>query len=108
MYPSYSLGGRVVPAQVTLTRNYRIHRDHYHIQNLLDAVGVSRVTIQQMPMDRYRNVYTPALVWHGTLKTVILPEHNSESTSDPGMITVVASIDSAPSAVGPNAKGSQP
>src|SRR6516162_4711333 len=73
MLPSYSLGGRVLPQNVTLTRNYRIHRDHFNLQKLLDGVGIASVIIQQFPMDKYKTVHGPAIVWRGTLKTVIPP-----------------------------------
>jgi hypothetical protein len=96
MQPPYSLGGRVTPGQVTLTRNYRLGRDHDNIQQLIDAVGRSRVKVSQQPMDRYKNSYGRPIVWTGTLKTLTLPEHNSESTSDPGMIEVVCTIDKPP------------
>jgi len=96
MAPPYSLGGRITPGQITLTRNYRLGRDHDNIQQLIDAVGVSRIIISQQPMDRYKNMYGRPIVWTGTLKTVTLPEHNSESTSDPGMIEIVATIDGPP------------
>jgi hypothetical protein len=102
MLPPYSLGGRILPQQVTLTRNYRIARDHYHLQNLLDSVGISNIQIQQFPMDKYKVQHGPAISYKGTLKTVTPPEHNSESSSDPAMITVVCTIDSAPAAVGAN------
>ena len=101
MTAPYSLGGRILPQAVTLTRNYRIARDHFHVQSLLDAVGKSNIQIQMFPMDKYGNEHTPAIVWNGTLKTVVLPEHNSESSSDPAMIQVVCTIASAPTATGP-------
>jgi hypothetical protein len=102
MAPSYSLGGRKTPGQLTLSRNYRLGRDHdgYQanpgIQQLIDAAGVSRVIISATPMDRYKKHHGRPIVWTGTLKTVTLPEHNSESTSDPGMITLVCTIDAPP------------
>ena len=100
MQPPYSLGGRILPQQLTISRNYRIHRDHFHVQQLLDGVGKSNVLISMFPKDKYGNEHTPAITWRGTLKTVTLPEHNSESSSDPAMITLVCTIDSAPTAVG--------
>ena len=100
MLPPYSLGGRILPQQVTISRNYRIARDHFHVQQLLDGVGKSNVIISQFPMDKYGHEHTPAIVYRGTLKTVTVPEHNSESSSDPAMISVVCTIDSAPTAVG--------
>lgn len=96
MQPPYSLGGRVNPGQVTLSRNYRLGRDHDGIQQLIDAVGRSRIIVSVQPMDRYKNRYGRPIVWTGTLKTVTLPEHNSESTSDPGMIELVCTIDKPP------------
>ena len=102
MMPAYSLGGRILPQQITLTRNYRIHRDHFRAQSLLDCVGKSSIQISMFPMDKYGNEHTPAIVWRGTLKTVVLPEHNSESSSDPAMISITCTIDSAPTAVGAN------
>jgi len=96
MKPPYSLGGRVNPGQVTLSRNYRLGRDHANVQQLIDAVGRSRVKISQQPMDRYKNRYGNPIVWNGTLKTLTLPEHNSESTSDPGMIELVVTVDHPP------------
>ena len=100
MKPPYSLGGRILPGQITLTRNYRIHRDHWRFQELINAVGKSGVQVQVFPMDKYGKEHTPAIVYTGTLKTVTPPEHNSESSSDPGMITVVITVDSAPTATG--------
>jgi len=104
MRPPYSLGGRITPGQLTLSRNYRLGRDHDGptgspgIQQLIDAAGVSRVRVSAQPMDRYKNVYGKPIVWNGTLKTVTLPEHNSESTSDPGMLELVCTIDNKPTA----------
>jgi len=102
MKDPYSLGGRILPQQVTLTRNYRIHRDHFRIQELLNSVGKANIQISVFPMDKYGAEHTPAIVYRGTLKTVTLPEHNSESSSDPAMLSVVCTIDSAPTAVGAN------
>jgi hypothetical protein len=92
----YSLGGRKTPGNVTLSRNYRLGRDHDNIQQLIDAAGVSAIKVSMQPMDRYKNRYGSPIVWTGTLKTVTLPEHNSESTSDPGMIELVCTIDNPP------------
>jgi hypothetical protein len=100
MLPAYDLGGKPTPQSITLSRNYRIQRDHYRAQKLIDSVGKSNVRITIFPMDKYGNEHTPAIVYLGTLKTVTFPEINSESSSDPGMITIVCTIYSAPSAVG--------
>lgn len=96
MKPAYSLGGRTVPGQITLSRNYRLQRDHDNIQQLIDAVGKSDVIISMQPMDKYKNHYGSPIVWKGTLKTLTLPEHNSMSTTDPAMIELVCSIEAPP------------
>ena len=97
MGPPISLGGRKIPGQVTLSRLYRLGRDHDNIQQLIDAAGGSRIVISQQPMDIHGNVYGGSpIVYTGTLKTVNLPEHDSEGT-DPAMIEVVCTIDGNPS-----------
>ena len=96
MRPAYSLGGRTNPGQITLSRNYRLSRDHDNIQQLIDAVGKSKVIISQRPMDRFKNPYGSPIVWRGTLKTLTLPEHNSMSTTDAAMIEIVCSIEAPP------------
>jgi len=106
MKEPYSLGGRVNPGNIIMSRNFRVGRDLQAqsipggIQTLIDAAGRSRVIITMFTMDRYKNVHTPAIVWRGTLKRVTLPEHNSESTSDPGMLEIECSIDAPPTATG--------
>jgi hypothetical protein len=96
MLPAYSLGGRVTPGNVTISRNYRVGRDHDRIHKLVDAVGKSRCYVGMTPMDRYKKQHGPPITWVGTLKTVTFPEHNSESTGDPGMIELVISVDKPP------------
>jgi hypothetical protein len=95
MVPPISLGGRKTVANVTLQRLYRLQRDHDKIQQLIDAVGVSAVTISQHPMDIHGNVYGSPIVYNGTLKTVNLPDHDSEG-NDPAMIEVVVSVAAPP------------
>ena len=91
-----SLGGRKTVGDVTLQRLYRLGRDHDNIQQLIDAAGRSAVSIAQQPMDIFGNVYGSPIVYVGTLKTVTLPETNSESTSDPGMQEIVCTIPAPP------------
>jgi hypothetical protein len=95
MAPPISLGGRKTVGQVTLQRLYRLGRDHDPIQQLIDAVGVSRVSIHQQPMDIHGNVYGSPIVYNGTLKTLNIPDHDSEG-NDPAMIEVVCTIAAPP------------
>ena len=103
MRDPYSLGGRILPGQVTVSRNYRVERDHFGygktpgVQQLIDSVGISRVIVSQHMMDRFHKLYESSpIVYTGTLKTVTLPEHNSESASDPAMIELVITVDTKP------------
>jgi hypothetical protein len=95
MAPPISLGGRKSTEQVTMSRLYRLGRDHDPIQQLIDAVGRSRITISQQPMDIHANIYGRPIVYVGTLKTVNLPDHDSEG-NDPAMVEVVCTIDGIP------------
>jgi hypothetical protein len=95
MQPPISLGGRKTVAQVTLQRLYRLQRDHDKIQQLIDAVGRSVVEIQQHPMDIHGNIYGSPIVYNGTLKTLNLPDHDSEANAA-AMIEVVCTIAAPP------------
>lgn len=96
MEPPISLGGRKSTGQVTLQRNYRLGRDHDPIQQLIDAAGRSAVIISQHPMTRSGQVYgSSPIVYRGTLKSVNLPEVDSEG-NDPAMLELVCTIDATP------------
>lgn len=96
MGPPISLGGRKSTDQVTLTRLYRLGRDHDSVQRLIDAAGISRIVVSQQPLDIYGNVYGRPIVYTGTLKTVNIPESDSEG-NDPAMIEIVCTIAGTPS-----------
>jgi hypothetical protein len=95
MAPPISLGGRKSTGQVTLQRLYRLGRDHENIQQLVDAVGISRIVISQHPMDTHGNIYGRPIVYVGTLKTLNVPDHDSEG-NDPAMVEAVCTIDATP------------
>jgi hypothetical protein len=97
MQPPISLGGRKTVTQVTLQRLYRLQRDHDPIQQLIDAVGRSTVEIHQTPMDIHGNIYKGGgpIVYNGTLKTLNLPEHDSEG-NDPAYVEIVCTVASPP------------
>jgi hypothetical protein len=86
MVDPISLGGKVNPSNVVVSRIYRLQRDHDMVQKLYQAVGKETGTITRQPMDIEGNVYDGSpIVWTGTLKRVTVPEVDSES-SDPGML----------------------
>lgn len=95
MSPPISLGGRKTTTDVTLQRLYRLGRDHDNVQQLFDAVGRSRVTIAQQPMDVHGNIYGRPIVYRGTLKTCNVPDADSEGNAA-ALIEVVCTIDNTP------------
>jgi hypothetical protein len=85
MVPPVSLGGKVNPGNVVVTRLYRLARDHQAVQFLYNCVGRKEGTVVRQPLDIEGNPYGSPIVWNGTLKRVTVPEVDSES-SDPGLL----------------------
>jgi len=87
MAPEVSLGGTTTTGQVTVTRNYRLVRDHDRVHWLLGRVGRGNVVINKQPLDHDGNAYGRPLVYRGILKRVLPPEHDS-NTADAAMIEI--------------------
>jgi hypothetical protein len=81
MVPPVSLGGKKTTDNVTLQRLYDRHDDHDKINTLLAAVGRGQVKVAQRPMDPDGHEYGKSIQYVGTLKRVLVPETDSESTS---------------------------
>src|SRR5262245_37865848 len=81
MEPPISLGGRRTVDNITLQRLYRIQRDHEHVGRLLNGAGRAQAQIIIHPMDKNHNVHGPAVVYNCTLKRVMLPDLDSESSA---------------------------
>jgi hypothetical protein len=81
MAPPVSLGGRKTVTNVTVSRLYRLGRDHDVLQQLLDSVGKSDMTVIKQPMDIDGNVYGRPIVYKGKLDRVSTPDVDSESSS---------------------------
>lgn len=92
MEPQVSLGGRKTTGNVTLTRPYE-ERDHGRMQQLMDAVGKARCTVQQQPLDPDGNVWGKPIVYGGVLIRVTPPDADSSATTDPAMIEVEIDTD---------------
>lgn len=92
-----SLGGRKTAGNVTVSRLYRLGRDHDAMQSLINAVGKSKVTISKQPLDLDANVYGSPIVYNGTLKRVSPPDVDSE-TSEAGIIELEVTVDGYPTA----------
>lgn len=80
-----SLGGSVEVGNITVSRLYDKDRDHGHITSLVEKVGKADVVINRQLLDVDGNAYGSHIVYTGKLKTVTLPEVDSES-SDAGLI----------------------
>lgn len=81
MQPPVSLGGKKVTSNVTVSRLYRLGRDHDIVQQLLDSVGKSDMTIVKQPLDIDGNVYGRPITYKGKLDRVAAPDVDSESST---------------------------
>lgn len=80
MAPAVSLGGRKTVSAVTLGRLYRLERDHDIVRALLPKRGKARVSVSRQPLDVDGNPFGSPFVYTGTLKTVTLPDTDSEDS----------------------------
>jgi hypothetical protein len=87
MGSSVSLGGSIQVGELTLSRLYVLSRDHSIIQWLMSRVGKGDCTAARQPLDPDGNVYGGPIVYTGKLKTVTLPEIDSES-SDAALLEI--------------------
>ena len=97
MAPPVSLGGRKNTGNVTVSRLYRLIRDHAIAQSWINWVGKATVTISKRPMDIEGNPYPTAITYTGVLKRVTFPEVDSES-STAGLVEFEVSVEGYPSA----------
>src|SRR5580765_3601646 len=95
MAPPVSLGGRRTTGNVTISRLYRLHRDHLKVQKLLDAAGRSKAVIKRTPMDIRGNAFGHPIVYNATLKRVTPPDLDSEQ-SGAALLELEFTIDGFP------------
>jgi hypothetical protein len=95
MAPTVSLGGTKTTGNITVSRLYRLVRDHDHLQTLFNNVGRGGVVVKKQPLDIDGHAYGKPIVYTGILKTVTPPAVDSEST-DPGMLEIVITTDDEP------------
>lgn len=96
MAGTVSLGGRKNVGNVTVSRLYRLLRDHATVlRMLISGAGKARIVIAQQPLDINGNVFGNPIVWNGTLKRVSPPEVDSES-SDAALIEIEATVEGEP------------
>jgi hypothetical protein len=91
-----SLGGPVTVSNITVSRLYVLNRDHGFVPAWKGKVGKGVVTVTKQPLDINRAPFGNPIVYSGTLKTLTLPEPDSEGTGSAGMIemeiTMAASV----------------
>lgn len=90
MAAAVSLGGIVTVGQVVVNRLYRLERDHATIHWLLARVGKANVVVTKQPLDPAGDAFGKPLVYRGTLKRVLPPEVDSNST-DAALIEIEVS-----------------
>jgi hypothetical protein len=96
MEPPVSLGGRKTVGNVTVSRLYRLGRDHDGVQQLVDSVGRSAMEVSEQPLDKYGNVYGRPIVWTGTLKRVGFPDRDSDAGAAAARIELEMSVEGYP------------
>lgn len=91
-----SLGGRLVPNNLTIQRIFDRVDDSGEINRLLNGVGQARMTVTQRPLNiDGSKVGAKRVIWTGVLKRVLIPDVDSEATSA-ALIEIEVSVDSAP------------
>lgn len=95
MAPHVSLGGSRTTGNLTLSRLYRLARDHNRVMELINGAGKARVVVSKQPLDIDGNVFGAPLVYTGTLKRVMTPEVDSESSSA-GLLEIEITPDGFP------------
>jgi hypothetical protein len=97
MAPPVSLGGTRNVGNLTVSRLYRLARDHDRAQWMINRAGSARVVVSKQPLDIDGNVYGRPIVYRGTLKRVTFPEHDSES-NNPGLLEIEVTVGGYPTA----------
>jgi hypothetical protein len=82
-----SLGGAKTMANVVISRNYVLERDHGNIHKLLSIVGMAWIWVVKQPLDIHKVPYGRPLIYQGKIKMVKPPEHDS-TASDPAMLEI--------------------
>jgi hypothetical protein len=96
MAATISLGGSKNVGNITVSRLYRLVRDHQNLaQRFITAAGRSNVRLKQQPMDIDANPFGRPIVYNGTLKRVTFPEVDSEGT-DAALVELEITVEGQP------------
>lgn len=97
MVDPVSLGGRRTVSNLTVSRLYRLERDHASLQKMYDSVGRSDAVVSVQPLDIQGVVFGKPIVYNCKLKTVTTPEPDSEQ-SGAGMLQLEFTVTGFPTA----------
>ena len=87
-----SLGGVPSRDPITVTRNYKVERDHPLIKRLDNAVGKAKVTIVRQVLDRDKTPKGEPITYTGILMNCTPGDHDSAS-ADAKMLSLEISAD---------------
>lgn len=97
MAPPISLGGRKTTGNVTVSRLYKLGRDHDVVDQILSSVGKSKMIITKQPLNIEGVRYGNPITYKGILDRCTPPEVDSESESA-GMLELEMVVEGYPSA----------
>jgi len=95
MAPVISLGGKKLPGNITLQREYDGDNDGSNVAVLFPKVGSARATVKQNTLDFDGNSYGKQIVWKGILKKVSVPDVDSEGNAA-ALMEIEISVDQTP------------
>lgn len=83
----YSLGGPRTVTNLTLRRNYRLHRDHPLSEYLIKSVGKYNAKLTGQPLDHAGSPFGDPFIYVAKVKRVQFPTHNSNA-ADASMLEI--------------------
>ena len=87
-----SLGGPRTRDNFTVSRLYKLERDHGQAKKLDAKVGSGKVVAKRIMLDRQKNPVGEPITFTGTLKAFTHPEHDSTS-ADKKMVELEVTAD---------------
>jgi hypothetical protein len=96
MAASESLGGRKIIGNITMSRLYKLLRDHATVhQMLINGTGRAKAICSQQPLDTDGHTFGRPIVATGTLKRVSPPTVDSEN-SGAALIEIEITVEGEP------------
>lgn len=92
MSPQVSLGGSTSTENITVSRLYKLERDHDRAHWLAGICGKAEAVAVKQPLDVDGNPWGQPIVYSGILQEVHFPDHDSES-NDAALLELVISTE---------------